>query len=121
MDVALYIFTHGLAMNGPSGTFGKRPGSCIPGGTAEWPPTIKVVYPKRPGGKSILWGSFVLCLQPVYVPPIALCIHPSVTPTAGRCKSGTLDQDEIPFLQVLSQCHSLAGILPDGQDLLMLV
>ena len=56
---------------------------CIPGITAEWPPKVTVGYPKRPRGKSILQGSFVLSLWPVHVPPVALYIDPSVTPT-GR-------------------------------------
>ena len=73
-------------------------------------------------GRSILLGSFVLSLWPVHAPPLALCIDPSVTPMGKGVKvwytrSG---RDPLPAT-VLSQDHSLACILPDGQDLPMLL
>ena len=80
---------------------------CILGITVEWPPKLTIVYPKRSGGKSILRGSFVLSLWPVYVPPIALYIDPSVTPTGRGVKVWYTrpGRDPIPAT-VLSQDHS---------------
>ena len=75
MDLALEILTHGSVMAGLSGTLWKGLEAglmCMPGITAEWPPKIMVVNPKRPGGKSILRGSFVLSLWSVHVPSISL-------------------------------------------------
>ena len=95
---------------------------CIPGVTAQWPPKVMTVYPKRLGGKSILRGSLVLSLWPVHVPPIALTTDPSVTRTGRGMKVWCTrpGRDPIPAT-VLSQDHSLAWILPDGKDLPVLV
>ena len=105
-------------MAGPLAPWGKGLEAglvCIPGVTAEWPPKVTVVYPKHPGGKSILQGSFVLSLWPVHVQPIALYIDPSVNSYRDGAESLvylTMTRP-IPAI-VLSQDHSLACILPDG-------
>ena len=110
-----------LALLAPWGQGLEAGLQCIPGVTAEWPPKITVVYPKHLGRKSILQGSFVLSFWSVHVPPMALYIDPSVTPTGRGVKVWYTrpGRDSIPAT-VLSQDHS-AHILPDGQDLPMLV
>ena len=112
-------------MAGSPGTLGTRPGSWPPvysWNNTEWPPKVTVVYPERPEGKSILPGSFVLSLWPVHAPPVALYIDPSVTPTGKGVKVWRTSPGRAPLpATVLSQEHSLACILPDGQDLPMLV
>ena len=95
---------------------------CIPGVTAEWLPKVTVLYPEWPEGMSILLGSFVFSLWPVHAPPVALYIDPSVTPSGKGVKVWYTRPEMDPLsATVLSQDHSLACTLPDGQDLPMLV
>lgn len=75
--------------------------------------------------KSITKGTFVLSLcpfGPVHAPPIALHIDPSVTPSGRGVKVlyTWLGRPPRPAT-VLSQDQILSCILPDGQDLPMLV
>ena len=125
MNMALGLLTYGPTMAGSPPPWGQGLEAgllCIPGITAEWLPKVTVVYPEQPEGRSILPGSSVLSLWPVHAPPVALYIDPSVTPMGKGVKVWYTrpGRDPLPAT-VLSQDHSLACILPDGQDLPMLV
>ena len=123
MDVTLDLSTHGATMAGSPGTLGTRPGS--------WPPVYawnnSRVAPKghsgiseQQEGRSILSGSFVLSLWPVNTPPVALYIDPSVTPKGKGVKVWYTRPGRDPLPATVLP-HSRVCIVPDGQDLPMLV
>lgn len=95
---------------------------CIPVLIAGWPPKFTVIYPELPECRSISPGCSVLSLWPLHAPPVALYIKPSVKLTWKELQVGytTRWRNRLAAI-VLSQLHSHASTLPEGQDWPVLV